>query len=63
MLVIFSITIISCSQAIEIFNRLQNVIGLTPIQKTEIKKEIRKVIPSCPILIQNDTKKQTTGSN
>lgn len=57
MLEIFSIAIISCSQAVEIFNRLQNVIGLTPIQKIEIKKEIKKVIPSCPILIQNDNKK------
>jgi hypothetical protein len=57
MLEIFSIAIISCSQVVEIFNRLQNVIGLTPIQKIEIKKEIKKVIPSCPILIQNDNKK------
>ena len=60
MLVIFSITIISCSQALMIFNRLDNVIGLTPTQKIEVIQEIRKVIPSCPILIQNDTQKQTT---
>lgn len=60
MFTIFSVTIISCSQAFEVFNRLQNVVGLTPIQKIEVIREIRKVIPSCPILIQNDTQKQTT---
>jgi len=60
MLQLFSITIISCSQALMIFNRLDNVIGLTPTQKIEVIREIRKVIPSCPILIQNDTQKQTT---
>lgn len=60
MLEILSITIISCSQAFRIFNRLQNLAGLTPAQKIEIIGEIKKVIPSCPILIQNDTQKQTT---
>lgn len=60
MVEIFSITIISCSQAVRIFNRLQNVVGLTPTQKIEIVREIKKVIPSCPILIQDDTQKQTT---
>jgi len=60
MLQLFSITIISCLQALTIFNRLDNVIGLTPTQKIEVIQEIRKVIPSCPILIQNDTQKQTT---
>ena len=60
MLQLFSITIISCSQALMIFNRLENVIGLTPTQKIEVIREIRKVVPSCPILIQNDTQKQTT---
>ena len=60
MLQLFSITIISCSQAFGVFNRLQNVVGLTPTQKIEVIQEIRKVIPSCPILIQNDTQKQAT---
>ena len=60
MLQLFSITIISCLQALTIFNRLDNVIGLTPTQKIEVIQEIRKVIPSCPILIQNDIQKQTT---
>jgi len=60
MLQLFLITIISCSQALTIFNRLDNVIGLTPTQKIKVIQEIRKVIPSCPILIQNETQKQTT---
>jgi hypothetical protein len=57
MVEIFSVTIISCFQAFAIFNRLQNVVELTPKQKTEFIQEIKKVIPSCPIIIQNDTQK------
>jgi hypothetical protein len=60
---LLSVTIISCSQAIQIFDRLQNVIGLSPRQKIEVITEIRKVIPTCPIIIKNETQKQTTRSN
>lgn len=57
MVEIFSVTIISCFQAFAIFNRLQDAVELTPKQKTEFIQEIKKVIPSCPIIIQNDTQK------
>lgn len=57
MVEIFSVTIISCFQAFAIFNRLQDIAELTPKQKTEFIQEIKKVIPSCPIIIQNDTQK------
>jgi hypothetical protein len=59
-MILLSVTIISCSQALQIFNRLQNVVGLSPTEKIEVITEIKKVIPSCPIIIKNETQKQTT---
>jgi hypothetical protein len=51
MVTLFATTLITCSQAIGIVNRLQQIVGLSYTQKTEIIREIRKVIPSCPIQI------------
>jgi hypothetical protein len=56
-------TIISCSQAFSLLNRITNVVGLTPQQKIEIINEVRKVVPSCPVTIQKDAPKQTSASN
>jgi hypothetical protein len=56
-------TIISCSQAFSLVNRITNVVGLTPHQKVEIVDEIRKVIPSCPVTIQKDVPKQSPTGN
>ena len=56
-------TIISCSQAFSLLNRITNVVGLTPQQKIEIINEIRKVVPSCPVTIQKDAPKQTSASS
>lgn len=53
MVVLLAATI-SCSQAITVIHRLTNVVGLTDTQKTEIVKEIRKVIPFCPVTIKKD---------
>jgi hypothetical protein len=49
-------TIISCTDALKIINRIVNVTGLTPLQKTEIIQEVRKTIPFCPVVIKNDKK-------
>ena len=51
MVVLFASTIISCSDALSLINRLTRVVGLTEVQRTEIVQEIRKVIPSCPVKI------------
>lgn len=56
-------TIITCSQAISVINRITNVVGLTPQQKIEIIREIRKVIPSCPVTIQKDVPKSPSTGN
>lgn len=51
MVTFFATTLITCSQAIGIINRLQQIVGLTYHQKTEIIREITKVVPSCPVKI------------
>jgi hypothetical protein len=53
-MVVLLTTTISCTQAINVLYRIQKVVGLTEIQKTEIVQEIRKVVPFCPITIKKD---------
>jgi hypothetical protein len=55
-MVVFLTATISCSQALNIIYRIQRVVGLTEVQKTEIVYEIRKVIPFCPVTIKQNGK-------
>jgi hypothetical protein len=52
MFTLFLTTILSCSDIVTIANRLVNVKLLTPQQKTEILWELKKVVPSCPLIIK-----------
>lgn len=58
-------TFLSCSQVIGIANRIQAIMGLTYQQKIEIVNELRKVVPSCPVIITNSgkTTKHNQGQN
>lgn len=47
-------TVISCSQAYQIINRVTSIVGLNEVQKKEIIYEIKKMIPSCPVTIKKD---------
>jgi hypothetical protein len=47
-------TVISCSQALSIINRVTSVVGLNDKQKFEIISELKKIVPSCPITIKKD---------
>lgn len=51
---ILSTTIITCSQAIAVVNNVTKVIGLSNQQKIEIIEEIKKSIPSCPVIIKEN---------
>jgi len=51
MVVFLTATIITCSDALSVIQRISRVVGLTEVQRTEIVKEIRKVVPSCPIKV------------
>ena len=54
MVVFFTATIISCSDAIGILNRLQKVVGLSQQQKVEIVQVIRQYVPTCPVRIESN---------
>ena len=47
-------TIISCSQAVGLINRIASMVDLTSKQRTEIIAELRSLIPSCPVTIKRD---------
>ncbi len=51
MVVFLTATIITCSDALNVIQRISRVVGLTEVQRTEIIQEIRKVIPSCPVKV------------
>jgi hypothetical protein len=52
--VLLSVSIITCSQALNILNNITKVVGLTHMQKIEIISELRKTIPTCPVKIQEN---------
>lgn len=54
MVVLLATTVISCSDAFKIINRIGNVIGLSYQQKIEVIQVISQHFPSCPIKIIPD---------
>jgi len=62
MVVLFAATIINCSDAIFIINRITKVVGLTNQQRIEIIQTIQKSIPSCPLIIRTNDSKRTSGT-
>jgi len=54
MVELFATTIINCSDAYRIVNRIGNVIGLSYQQKIELIQVIAQHIPTCPIKIVPD---------
>ena len=59
MIALLSTTVISCSDALAIINRLSNVIGLSYTQKIELIRTLKDYVPSCPIIIKSDEKQNT----
>lgn len=57
MIPLFLTTILSCSDIAMIANRLVNVKLLTSEQKKEILWELKKVVPSCPLIIKPNARK------
>lgn len=52
MVALFLTTTISCSQIPKIISNVQKAVALTEKQKIEIIQEVRKFVPSCPIVIK-----------
>jgi hypothetical protein len=59
---LFLTTILSCNQVIGVLNRLQNIALLSPQQKVEILAELKRVAPSCPVIIKSNDKKTKAGN-
>jgi hypothetical protein len=55
---IFLVTFLSCSDVVGIANRIQQVVGLTYQQKIAIVNELRKVVPSCPVILNTEKTKK-----
>ncbi len=53
------VTIITCSDAIAIVDRLSRVVGLSYQQKIEIIQTIQEYIPSCPLAIEQNGNSRT----
>jgi len=58
MIPLFLSTIISCSDAIKIINRVSSIADLTMQQKVEIINELRSLVPTCPVTIKNNGPQQ-----
>jgi hypothetical protein len=56
MIGLFLTTTITCSQAVQIIKRIQTHISLPQPVKVELVEIIRKVIPTCPVVIKKDGK-------
>jgi len=56
MISLFLTTTITCSQAVQIINRIQTHINLPQQVKVELIETIRKVIPTCPVIVKNNGK-------
>jgi hypothetical protein len=52
-MLIFLVTFLNCSQVLAIANKLQNIALLTSEQKIEIIQELKRVVPTCPVIIKN----------
>ncbi len=61
MVVLLTTTIISCSEAFRIVNRIGNVIGLSYQQKIEVIQVISQHVPTCPLKIVPDERPKSSS--
>ena len=54
MVELLATTVISCSDAFRIVNRIGNAIGLSYQQKIELIQVVSQHVPSCPLKIVSD---------
>ena len=60
MVELLATTVISCSDAFRIVNRIGNVVGLSYQQKIELIIIINQYIPSCPLKIVPDERPKSS---
>ena len=60
MVVLLATTVISCSDAFRIVNRIGNVIGLSYQQKMEVIRVVSQQVPTCPLKIIPDERSESS---
>ena len=60
MVVLLATTVISCSDAFKIVNRIGNVVGLSYQQKIEVIQVVSQHIPSCPLKFVPDERPKSS---
>jgi len=60
MVELLATTVISCSDAFRIVNRIGNVIDLSYQQKIEVVQVINQHVPSCPLKIVPDERPKSS---
>ena len=60
MVALLATTVISCSDAYRIINRIGNTIGLSYQQKIELIQVVSQYVPSCPIKIVPDERPKSS---
>ena len=60
MVALLATTVISCSDAYRIINRIGNAIGLSYQQKIELIQVVSQYVPSCPIKIIPDERPKSS---
>jgi hypothetical protein len=60
MVALLATTIISCSEAFRIVNRIGNVIGLSYQQKIEVIQVVSQHVPTCPLKIVPDERPKSS---
>ena len=60
MVVLLATTVISCSDAFKIVNRIGHVVGLSYQQKIEVIQVVSQHIPSCPLKIVPDERPKSS---
>ena len=61
MVELLATTIISCSDAVRIINRISNVIGLTYQQRIELIQVVSQHVPTCPLKIIPDERSKPSS--
>ena len=61
MVALLATTVISCSDAFRIINRIGNVVGLSYQQKIEVIQVISQHIPTCPLKIVPDERPKSSN--
>jgi hypothetical protein len=61
MVALLATTIISCSEAFRIINRIGNVIGLSYQQKIEVIQVVSQHVPTCPLKIIPDERSKSSS--